>query len=224
MAPFMLVGYNGLVGDCPPTFFHKPVSRGSTPMINIALFGPPGAGKGTQAKALIEAFGLHYISTGDILRKEMAAGTKLGMDAKHIVDSGGLVTDEIIVQIIENTITSDPGAKGFLFDGFPRNYAQCQILEGLLGKLSTSLKCLISLELDEKECIKRLVNRGATSGRSDDNDAAIRNRFREYQEKTLPVMQFYKDKGMYRAVKGDGTIEQVREDIAAVMKEEFGEQ
>jgi adenylate kinase len=193
-------------------------------MINIALFGPPGSGKGTQSDALIEAFGLHYISTGDMLRKEMAAGTKLGMEAKSIVDSGGLVTDELIVQLIESTIKGNPGSKGFLFDGFPRTYVQCYILEGLMSKLNTSLKCLISLELDEQECTKRLLARGATSGRSDDNEAAIRNRLREYHEKTLPVMEFYKDIGIYRAVKGDNSIEQVREDIAAVMKDELSKQ
>jgi len=190
-------------------------------MINIALFGPPGAGKGTQSDALVKAFNLHYISTGDLLRKELAAGSKLGQEAKSIISSGGLVSDEIIVQIIEKTITEHPEANGFLFDGFPRTYIQCYILEGLMNKLNTSLSCLISLEVDEEESIARLLKRGITSGRSDDNEVVIRNRLREYHEKTLPVLQFYKDKGIYRAVNGGNSVEKVREDIRIVVKDEI---
>ena len=190
-------------------------------MINIALFGPPGAGKGTQSDALIKAFNLHYISTGDLLRKEIAAESRLGLEAKSIISSGGLVSDEIIVQIIEKTITEHPEATGFLFDGFPRTYIQCYILEGLMIKLNTSLSCLISLEIDDEESVNRLLKRGITSGRTDDNETVIRNRLREYHEKTLPVLQFYKDKGVYRAVKGDNSIEEVSDAIKVVVKEEL---
>jgi adenylate kinase len=190
-------------------------------MINIALFGPPGAGKGTQSEALIKAFNLHYISTGDLLRKELSAGSRLGLEAKSIISSGGLVPDEIILQIIENTITMHPEANGFLFDGFPRTYIQCYILEGLMSKLSTSLSCLISLEVDKEESIARLLKRGITSGRSDDNETVILNRLNEYNEKTLPVLQFYKDKGIYRAVNGSNSVEKVREDIISVVQEEL---
>jgi len=188
-------------------------------MINIALFGPPGAGKGTQSEALIKAYNLYYISTGDLLRSEIAQGSKLGLEAKAIISSGDLVSDEIIVQIIEKTIKEHTEANGFLFDGFPRTYSQCHILEELMTKLNTSLNCLISLEVDEEEAVTRLVKRGLTSGRLDDNEETIRVRLREYYEKTLPVMQFYKDKGIYKAVKGDNSIEEVRKDIEAVMKE-----
>jgi len=190
-------------------------------MFNIALFGPPGAGKGTQSEALVKDFNLHYISTGDLLRKELAAESKLGLEAKSIISAGGLVPDEIIVQIIEKTITDNPDANGFLFDGFPRTYVQCYILEGLMNKLNTSLSCLISLEVGEEESVQRLLKRGLTSGRTDDNETVIRNRMREYHEKTLPVLQFYKDKGAYRAVKGDNSIEQVREDIHSTIMEEL---
>jgi adenylate kinase len=190
-------------------------------MINIALFGPPGAGKGTQSEALIKAFNLYYISTGDLLRKELAAESRLGLEAKHIISSGGLVSDEIIVQIIEKTITEHPEANGFLFDGFPRTYMQCYILEGLMNKLNTSLSCLISLEIGEEESVMRLLKRAETSGRTDDNETVIRNRLREYQEKTLPVIQFYMDKGVFRAVKGDNSIEEVQKDIIAVVKDEL---
>jgi adenylate kinase len=190
-------------------------------MMNIALFGPPGAGKGTQSEALIEEYNLYYISTGDLLRKEIAEESRLGLEAKSIIASGGLVPDEVIVQIIEKTITEHPDANGFLFDGFPRTYIQCYILEGLMIKLNTSLNCLISLEVDEEESVTRLLKRGLTSGRLDDNETVIRNRLREYQEKTLPVLQFYKEKGIYHGVKGDNTIEEVHRDIQAVLAEEM---
>ena len=190
-------------------------------MINIALFGPPGAGKGTQSEALVKAYNLYYISTGDLLRNEIAHETRLGLEAKSIISSGGLVSDEVIVQIIEKTIKEHPEANGFLFDGFPRTYIQCYILEGLMIKLNTSLNCLVSLEIDEEEAVARLLKRGLTSGRSDDNEEVIRNRLREYHEKTLPVLQFYKDKGIYRAVKGDNPIKEVQKDIHTVIKDEL---
>ena len=182
-------------------------------MLNLALFGPPGAGKGTQSEFLIKRYNLFYISTGDLLRKEMAGKTKLGLEAQSIIAAGGLVSDEIIVQIIEKTITDNTGCNGFLFDGFPRTYIQAYILEGLMLKLNTSLNCLISLAVPEEESVRRLLNRGATSGRSDDNEAVIRNRLREYNQKTLPVLQFYRDKGIYTEVDGTKSIEEVRAQI-----------
>jgi adenylate kinase len=171
-------------------------------MLNIALFGPPGAGKGTQSEFLIKKYNLFYISTGDILRKELAEGSKLGLEAKNIIAEGGLVSDEIIVQIIEKTIKSNTESSGFLFDGFPRTYIQAYILEGLMIKLNTALDCLISIEVKEEESVKRLLLRAETSGRSDDNEKVIRNRLREYEEKTIPVLNFYKQKGNYIRVNG----------------------
>jgi len=190
-------------------------------MLNIALFGPPGAGKGTQSEFLIKKYNLFYISTGGLLRTEMANRTRLGLEAQSIIAAGGLVSDEIIVQIIENTITGNPTAHGFLFDGFPRTYVQAYILEGLMLKLNTSLTCLISLGVSEEESVKRLLLRGATSGRSDDNEAVIRNRLREYNEKTLPVLQFFKDRGLYREVDGTLPIDAVGERIDAFLTEEL---
>lgn len=190
-------------------------------MLNIALFGPPGAGKGTQSEQLISKYNLFYISTGDLLRKEIADKTKLGLEAQSIISSGGLVDDEIIVQIIEKTITDNPESNGFLFDGFPRTYVQAYILEGLMLKLNTSLNCLISLDVPEEESVTRLLNRGKTSGRSDDNDVVIRNRLKEYYEKTLPVLKFYKDKGVYKEVDGTKTIEDVNTDINDIIKSEL---
>ena len=190
-------------------------------MLNIALFGPPGAGKGTQSEFLVKKYNLFYISTGDLLRKEMAGRTKLGLEAQSIIAAGGLVSDEIIVQIIENTITDNPGSNGFLFDGFPRTYIQAYILEGLMLKLHTSLNCLISLNVSEEESVRRLLNRGITSGRSDDNEAVIRNRLREYDEKTRPVLQFYRDRGICVDVDGSASVEDVRARITEIIRDEL---
>jgi adenylate kinase len=190
-------------------------------MLNIALFGPPGAGKGTQSELLIKKYNLFYISTGDILRKEISEKTRLGLEAQNIIASGGLVSDEIIVQLIEKTITENPDSNGFLFDGFPRTYIQAYILEGLMLKLNTSLTCLISLDVEEEEAVARLVNRGLTSGRSDDNEVVIRNRLMEYNQKTLPVLQFYKDKGICYEVRGQHTIEDVNEEITKIINHEL---
>ncbi len=190
-------------------------------MLNIALFGPPGAGKGTQSRFLIDKYNLFYISTGDMLRREIAQKTQLGLEAQSIIASGGLVSDEIIVQIIEKTITENPNAKGFLFDGFPRTYIQAYILEGLMIKLNTSLNCLISLEVEEEVSVQRLLERGKSSGRSDDNEEVIRNRLREYSEKTLPVLNFYKEKGNYFPLKGGQSIDAVSEDIDNIVQNEL---
>lgn len=188
-------------------------------MLNVALFGPPGAGKGTQSEFLIKEYKLYYISTGELLRKEIANRTKLGLEAKNVIEAGGLVSDEIIVQIIENTITGNPDSRGFLFDGFPRTYIQAYILEGLMIKLNTSLSCLISLEVPEEVSVQRLLNRAKISGRSDDNEIVIRNRLKEYREKTMPVLNFYKEKGICHEIDGTQSIEDVREEIRKIIKE-----
>jgi adenylate kinase len=190
-------------------------------MLNIALFGPPGAGKGTQSEYLIHKYNLFYISTGDLLRKEIAQKTRLGLEAQSIIASGGLVSDEIIVQIIEKTITDHPGEDGFLFDGFPRTYIQAYILEGLMLKLNTVLTCLISLNVSQEESVTRLLKRGLISGRTDDNEQIIRNRLREYDEKTLPVLTFYKDKGICFDVDGSAGIDEVTRSIEAIITHEL---
>lgn len=190
-------------------------------MLNVALFGPPGAGKGTQSEFLVKEYGLFYLSTGDLLRKEMAAGTRLGEEARSVIASGGLVSDEIIVQVIEKAIVENPEANGFLFDGFPRTWVQCYILEGLLLKLGASLDLLVSLEVDAETSVSRLVERGRSSGRLDDNEEVIRNRLREYEDKTLPVLGYFKEKGVYRAVDGTASIPEVSGSIRALVREEL---
>lgn len=178
-------------------------------MLNIALFGPPGAGKGTQSALLMEKYNLSYIATGDILRQEIANKTKLGLEAQKIISEGGLVSDEIIVQIIEERLEADQSHEGFLFDGFPRTYIQAYILDGLLSKLHTSLSSLISLEVDKEEAMTRLLERAKTSNRSDDEKTVILNRLQEYEEKTLPVLNFYDDLGVHAPVNGIGSVEEV---------------
>ncbi len=190
-------------------------------MLNIALFGPPGAGKGTQSEFLTKKYNLYYISTGNLLRKEIASGSDIGNEVKNIIAHGGLVSDEIIVQIIEKTITDNPGSNGFLFDGFPRTYVQAYILEGLMLKLNTSLNCLINIELPEEISLARLINRGKSSDRSDDNEKVIRNRLNEYKEKTLPVLNFFRDRGNLFDVDGSKSIQDVQEKISKIFQHEL---
>ncbi len=177
--------------------------------MNIALFGPPGAGKGTQSKMLLEKYNLTYIATGDMLRTEIAEGSELGLLARSVIDRGQLVSDEIIVQMIEKKISTNPDTKGFLFDGFPRTVVQAYILEGLLLKMNTSLNSVLSLEVPEEELVRRLVERGKTSGRSDDTPEVIQLRLREYYDKTEPVAGYYRDLGIYTPIRGIGAIEEI---------------
>lgn len=190
-------------------------------MLNIALFGPPGAGKGTQSELLMKKHNLVYIATGDILRQEIADGSKLGLAAKSIIEAGGLVSDEIIVQIIEKKILTNPNAAGFLFDGFPRTLVQAYILDGLLQKMHTSLSCLLSLEVPQEVSLERLLLRAKTSGRSDDTESVIRNRLKEYKEKTAPVTQFYADQGLLFPVHGLGSVEEINHALEAVIAKEM---
>jgi adenylate kinase len=175
-------------------------------MLNIALFGPPGAGKGTQSKLLLEKYRLSYIATGDILRQEIADGTDLGKKAKSVIEKGGLASDEIIVQIIEHKIKNNTESVGFLFDGFPRTVVQAYILEGLLLKLGTELSCMLSLEVHRDELIQRLTSRGESSGRTDDTTEVIERRLKEYEDKTKPVANFYQDQGKFYPIQGVGDV------------------
>lgn len=178
-------------------------------MLNIALFGPPGAGKGTQSVHLVEKYNLTYISTGDILREEIADQTPLGEEVKDIISHGKLVPDHLIALIIEKKIASHLDSKGILFDGFPRTVAQAEILEELMVKFNTHLTCMLSLKVPYDLLKERMIERGKTSGRSDDNLSVIENRFLEYEEKTKPVIDFYKQKKNYYPIDGVGTIEEI---------------
>lgn len=186
-------------------------------MLNIAIFGPPGVGKGTQSKLLIEKYNLAYISTGDILREEIRKETSLGMVAKNIIIKGGLVSDEMIVEIIEKEIDTKLDVYGFLFDGFPRTKVQAYILEGLLLKMHSFLHCMISLEAPENELIERMLARAKKENRKDDIREVIDVRLREYKAKTIPVATFYKEKGVYHPIKGTGSINDINKRLLNVI-------
>lgn len=178
-------------------------------MLNIALFGPPGAGKGTQSKRIAEKYGLLYISTGDILRKEIASGSEQGKMIDSIISSGHFVSDEMIMEIIRKTITNSPHDKGILFDGFPRTLSQAKLMEGLMEELQPRFFGVFSLEVPREELIKRLLNRGKISGRSDDKEEVIIERLKEYEEKTLPVAGYFESKGKFFPIEGVGEVEDI---------------
>ncbi|HOZ78170.1 MAG TPA: adenylate kinase [Ferruginibacter sp.] len=179
-------------------------------MFNLILFGPPGSGKGTQSEKLIAKYGLKHLSTGDLLRSEIAQQTALGLEAKKIMDKGHLVPDEVVIGMISSALDANPDAKGFLFDGFPRTAAQAEALDKLLDLKKTSINVMLALEVSEEELVKRLLKRGETSSRSDDtNEAVIRQRIAVYHSKTAAVADYYKgfDKAVY--LKGEGTVEEI---------------
>ena len=183
-------------------------------MFNLILFGPPGSGKGTQSENIIAAFGLQHLSTGNLLRTEIANQTPLGLKAKTLMDAGQLVPDEVVIGMVDNFMNAHPEAKGFLFDGFPRTTAQCVALDALLKQKSNEINVVLALEVGEAELVKRLLGRGATSGRSDDtNETIIRARIQEYHDKTTAVATYYAQFNKVVAVKGEGTVESIYADL-----------
>lgn len=186
-------------------------------MFNLILFGPPGSGKGTQSEKLIAKYGLKHLSTGDLLRSEIAGQTPLGLEAKKIMDKGQLVPDEVVIGMISSALDNNPAAKGFLFDGFPRTAAQAEALDKLLELKNTSIAAMLALEVTEEELVKRLLKRGETSGRSDDtNETVIRARITEYKNKTTVVADYYAQFDKVVHVKGEGTVDDI---FAALCKE-----
>ncbi len=181
-------------------------------MFNIILFGPPGSGKGTQSEKLIEKYGLKHLSTGDLLRSEIAAKTPLGLEAKNFMDKGQLVPDEVVIGMISTALDANPHVAGFLFDGFPRTEAQSEALDKLLKLKKTEIGVVLALIVTEEELIKRLLNRGLTSGRSDDNnEEVIRARIVEYHKKTSAVADYYDQFNKVVYVKGEGTVDEIFE-------------
>ncbi len=187
-------------------------------MLNIALFGPPGAGKGTQSQMLIEKYNLAYISTGDLLRAEIAEGTELGLQVKDLIAGGGLVSDEMMVDLIEKKIITSSDKKGILFDGFPRTLVQAYILDGLLLKLNTSLSCMLSLEVPDDELTRRLIERGKVSGRADDTEEVIKFRLSEYKSKTSPVIGYYQERNLYVPIHGVGPIPEIFDTLCVAIE------
>ncbi len=179
-------------------------------MLNIVLFGPPGAGKGTQSEKLIEAYELVHLSTGDIFRGEIKAGTELGLKAKALIDKGELVPDEVTIGMVVNKLDQNADAKGFIFDGFPRTAAQAEALDRILEEKGTGITSMLSLEVEEEELVKRLLNRGKDSGRADDQDESIiRNRIAVYNKETAPLKDFYGSQDKLHAIEGIGTLDEV---------------
>ena len=179
-------------------------------MKNFVLFGKPGSGKGTQAEHLSEKYELYHISTGDLFRKNISQDTKLGLLAKSYMDKGVLVPDEVTIKMLENEINENPESKGFLFDGFPRTIAQAESLDKFLHSIDMQINATIALEVDEKELISRIIDRGKTSNRSDDQDIEkIQNRFNEYNKKTSALIRYYKNQNKFFEVNGHGSVDEI---------------
>ena len=197
---------------------HIFINLNNNHMLNLVLFGPPGAGKGTQSNLLIEKYNLVHLSTGDILRGEIAEGTKLGIEAKTLMDRGDLVPDGVVIGMISSKLDNNPHANGFIFDGFPRTTAQATALDNLLKEKKTSISSMVSLQVEDEELIKRLLERGKDSGRADDqNKDIITNRINEYNNKTAPLKDFYGSQNKLSEVEGVGSIEDIAKRINAII-------
>ena len=183
------------------------------------LFGPPGAGKGTQATAMVEKYNLHHISTGALLRKEIASGSPLGMKAKELIENGCLVPDEVVEGMIESEFRTVKGVDGFLLDGFPRTLAQAEALDRLLAKTGESVTATVSIMIPDEMIMERIKGRALKEGRADDaSEDIINNRIATYHKQTEPIIEYYRNAGKYHEVDGTGNIDEVREGVFSVMQ------
>lgn len=178
-------------------------------MLNVIIFGPPGSGKGTQSEKIIAKFGLAHISTGDILRAEIKAESPLGKEASQYINRGELVPDATIIGMLENKLSRLSDAKGVIFDGFPRTVEQAKALKEMLKKRNETINVMLNLEVQREELISRLLKRGETSGRSDDNLETIEKRIQVYEDQTSPVIDFYKKEGSYKGIHGEGSVDDI---------------
>jgi adenylate kinase len=184
----------------------------------LLLLGPPGAGKGTQARFLVERLGVPQISTGDMLRAAVAAGSEVGLRAKSFMDAGKLVPDAVVIGVAEERLRQPDAAEGFVLDGFPRTVAQAEALDLLLARLGSKLERCVVLTVDEDELVERLLRRAGIEGRSDDNDESIRTRMQEYRRKTEPLVDHYRERGVVAEVDGIGEIDEVAARIQAAIR------
>ena len=178
-------------------------------MLNVVIFGAPGSGKGTQSELIIKEYGLDHISTGDVLRSEMKNDTELGKIAKDYIEKGQLVPDELIVNMLAKVLDSKENSTGVIFDGFPRTIPQAKALKVMLNERGTDVSVMLNLQVDEEELVKRLLERGKVSGRSDDNLETIKSRLEVYHKQTAPLADFYVEEGKHVAIQGMGTIEEI---------------
>jgi adenylate kinase len=189
-------------------------------MINLVLFGKPGAGKGTQAEFLKDKYNLKHISTGDVFRYNIKNGTDLGNLAKSYMDQGDLVPDEVTIKMLQDEVEKNTDASGFIFDGFPRTTAQAEALDKFLASKEMKINATLALDADDEVLIQRLLERGKVSGRTDDQDESkIRNRFEEYNEKTAPLQAYYEAQGKFHTVNGIGAIEDITHRLGKVIEE-----
>ena len=184
-------------------------------MLNLVIFGAPGSGKGTQSDRLIEAFGLHHISTGEVLRDHISRGTELGRIANSYISKGQLIPDDLMIRVLEHLIDSneDYARDGVIFDGFPRTIPQAIALNKLMADHGEKIAAVIGLEVDEDELIKRMLNRGKQTGRADDNLETITNRLKVYHNQTSPLRDFYIEQGIYHAINGNGSVDSIFDSI-----------
>lgn len=192
-------------------------------MLNLVLFGAPGSGKGTQSEKLIEEYGLHHISTGEVLRDHIKRETELGKIAKSYIDEGQLIPDELMISILDKVLEQEAaGKKGVIFDGFPRTIPQAEALKELLKKRGTDLHAVVGLEVPEEELIERMLNRGKQTGRADDNIDTIRKRLKVYHSQTSPLKDYYQNEGKYLKINGLGHIDNIFAEIADGLKAKTG--
>lgn len=187
--------------------------------MNIVIFGAPGSGKGTQSERLIDRYGLHHISTGDLLRDHIAKGTQLGKVADAFISKGLLIPDELMIDVLTDLFEANPTMlkKGVIFDGFPRTVPQAEALSEMLAKYDTDVHAVVGLEVPEDELIHRMIERGKQSGRSDDNIDTITKRLKVYHKQTAPLRDYYKEKGHYNAIKGSGNVDDIFKDIVKAL-------
>ena len=185
--------------------------------LNIVLFGPPGSGKGTQSKRLLEKYGLAYISTGDVIREQIAKGTPLGLQVKNLAEQGILAPDDLVIKLLESKMDETPDAKGFLFDGFPRTTAQAEALDLLLAKRKTAVHTMLALDVPQDELLQRLLKRAQIEGRKDDTEEVILKRFKEYESKTMPVIDYYRSQDKYNHIEGVGSMDEIFRRLCAVI-------
>lgn len=187
-------------------------------MLNVVIFGAPGSGKGTQSERIVEKFGINHISTGDVLRAEIKNGTELGKTAKGYIDQGQLIPDELMIDILASVFDSFKDGKGVIFDGFPRTIAQAGALKQMLADRGQAVSVMLDLDVPEEELMTRLIKRGQESGRADDNEETIKKRLLVYHSQTAPLIDWYKNEGVYKHIQGLGTMDGIFADICKAIE------